>query len=455
MKQVRRNCIGLISLAISLAAACPAAAQVLPKISAGVSQKTGQKALSAAVRPQTAWKPVLQVGASASVKGAAAAVFKQPSSKPSATMKIRPDSPQNPFSWAKESLQKQFGPFQPVRIGSEWFTSRKALKQAVDESYQKVIRFQEEHFSQLEVIPFRPVIYQPFKQVTPLTLTLNKEILYANQNLLERMNWLKRWPDKGRQELRAFYAQQAFSFLVRQVQHKKMLLIGERHDSPHVQQRLGDLLLEIKRAYPARRVVLFSEFLDLPPVARPDGAALPRYYRRMSEETVPAFQPEQLSADLYGGNLFDRLSKAGVDVYPLEDPVQNEIFETEVDGKQQLSLLTTASRNKTWARVIESKMAEIRKTDPDALFVVYAGIGHTSWMVPQSLPKFFANEQPAVVELSENRLSRYNLLYPVWGREDAVFRLRETTTLLYWNGQYARQLAKQTGFDYALIFTGK
>ena len=455
MKQVRRNCIGLISLAISLAAACPAAAQVLPKISAGVSQKTGQKALSAAVRPQTAWKHVLQVGASASVKGAAAAVFKQPSSKPSATMKIRPDSPQNPFSWAKESLQKRFGPFQPVRIGSEWFTSRKALKQAVDESYQKVIRFQQEHFPQLEDVLIQRIIYQPFKQVTPLTLTLNKEILYANQNLLERMNWLKRWPDKGRQELRAFYARQAFSFLVRQVQHQKMLLIGERHDSPHVQQRLGDLLLEIKRAYPARRVVLFSEFLDLPPVARPDGAALPRYYRRVSEETLPTFQPEQLAEDRYGEKVFARLSKAGVDVYPLEDPVQNKIFETELEEKQQLCLFTISSRNKTWVRVIESKMAEIRKTDPDALFVVYAGIGHTSWMVPQSLPKFFANEQPVVVEMSDNSLSRYNLLHPVWGREDAVFRLRETTTLLYWNGQYARQLAKQTGFDYALIFTGK
>ena len=162
-----------------------------------------------------------------------------------------------------------------------------------------------------------------------------------------------------------------------------------------------------------------------------------------------------MAEDRYGEKVFARLDKAGVEVYPLEDPVQNKIFETELEEKQQLCLFTISSRNKTWARVIENKMTEIRKTDPDALFVVYAGIGHTSWMVPQSLPKFFANEQPVVVEMSDNSLSRYNLLHPVWGREDAVFRLRETTTLLYWNGQYARQLAKQTGFDYALIFTGK
>ena len=93
-------------------------------------------------------------------------------------------------------------------------------------------------------------------------------------------------------------------------------------------------------------------------------------------------------------------------------------------------------------------MAQIRKTDPDALFVVYAGMAHTSWIMPYALPKFFAKEKTSVVEFSVGEPSEINTLCGVWDREHPYFRKQ---ALFYWQGREARLLGRQTGFDYALI----
>lgn len=101
---------------------------------------------------------------------------------------------------------------------------------------------------------------------------------------------------------------------------------------------------------------------------------------------------------------------------------------------------------------MESKMRQIRKTDPDTLFVVYAGLGHTSWVYPYSLPKFFANENPAVVALSYVFPIGDEVLSGVWKESFSFYDMRfHFPTIHYWRGPDARELAKQTGFDYAWV----
>ena len=117
----------------------------------------------------------------------------------------------------------------------------------------------------------------------------------------------------------------------------------------------------------------------------------------------------------------------------------------------ETSLLALSLRNKTWARVMESKMAEIRKTDPDALFVVYAGMAHTSWLIPSSIPKFFAPENPAVVELAITFPSDLNALYTLWDQDWPFFNVRFEPSLHYWKGEEAHKLGQYTGFDYMLV----
>lgn len=430
-----------ISLLLVLATlAGPLAAQpVAGKWTAGIRQSAWKQAAAASARPQN-WQQLPRTAAARTVRPTAVPVFKRGSKKPAK-------------GWLNQ-LARYIWPFQPVRVGKDVFSSRKQLDRAVKQSYERVVKFQEQNFPSFAQVPFRQVIYRPFDAKDPLSLANNRTALYVNQKLRERMTWLERWPDRGRRELQAAYAAEAEARLVQQSQQVTLLLLGEKHDSLALQQAVVRLLKEIKQANPSRRVVLFSEFLDLPATARPAGAALPRYYRRVAEEPLPAVQAKQISFDQYADNVFRRVIADGVEVYPLEDPTQNQILDTELGEQMEFSWLTISSRNKTWARVMESKMAEIRRTDPDALFVVYAGLGHTSWIVPTSLPKFFASEHPVVVELSENRLSHYNMLYPVWGTEDTVFRQRASVTLLHWTGQYARALAKHVGFDYAFIVPG-
>ena len=442
MRQRMYKNISLLVLLSTLAG--PLAAQpVAGKIIAGIRQSAWKQAVSAPVRPQN-WQPLSRVSAARLARQAELPPFKQGKA---AGGKKRKDS------WFNQ-ISRYMRPFQPVRVGKEIFASRKQLAQAVEQSSERVVKFQEQNFPSFSHAPFHQVIYRSFDAPTPVALAGNKTALYVNRKLRERMTWLEHWPDRGRRELQAVYGSAAETRIAQRSKQEKILFLGEKHNFPALQFAVVRLLKAVKQENPSRRVVLFSEFLELPPSARPAGAALPRYYRRIKEEQLPAVQPYQIELEQYAAEVFLHAMAAGVEVYPLEDATQNQILNTELGEEMEFSWLTISSRNKTWARVLESKMAEIRKTDPDALFVVYAGMGHTSWIVPTSLPKFFANEHPVVVELSVNQLSRYNMLFPVWGAEDTVFRTRETTTLLQWTGQYARTLAKQTGFDYAFIVPG-
>ena len=143
-----------------------------------------------------------------------------------------------------------------------------------------------------------------------------------------------------------------------------------------------------------------------------------------------------------------------MEVYPLEDMTQFKLLWVESNGKLG-ALLSMIERNRTWARILENKMADIRQTDPDALFIVYAGQGHTSWLMPYSLPKFFANEHPAVVELSLDGPQTFTSLFTVWGKDDPFFDFLSTPALYYWTGADKRALARNSGFDYNLVIPSR
>ena len=81
-------------------------------------------------------------------------------------------------------------------------------------------------------------------------------------------------------------------------------------------------------------------------------------------------------------------------------------------------------------------------------WVAYAGMAHTSWIMPYAMPKFFAKEKTSVVEFSVGEPSEINTLCGVWDREHPYFRKQ---ALFYWQGREARLLGRQAGFDYALI----
>ena len=190
------------------------------------------------------------------------------------------------------------------------------------------------------------------------------------------------------------------------------------------------------------------------PAAR-QGASYFSYYRQPKGGELQSLSPDLSQVKLYyAENLFSFLLKKKFEIYPLEDISQcNLLIRAQgicPDMRGATSMLAVAERNKSWARIIETKMAEIRKTDPDALFIVYAGMMHTSWIIPYAMPKFFASENPVVVEFTWRESLSLNTLGAVWTIKHPFFRFYEPNSLFYWTGAQARQFGRQTGFDYAV-----
>ncbi len=299
---------------------------------------------------------------------------------------------------------------------------------------------------------------EPIRSFSSIALRNNEMLLKYLNSISGKMTWLRNRPQQGRDELLSFASLDAVNYLAEQLSNKKMIMLGELHYCDHVQNTVKNLLLALKDRNPDRRIVLFTEFIDLPVNERPEKYTPETYYWR-PESPVKRATSDILTEDDYAFGVFDPLLKEGMEIYPLEDPVQLDVLYSEDSFRIETPfipifknyLITVLLRNKSWVRVIESKMREIRRTDPDALFVVYAGMGHTSWLSPYSLPKFFAKENPAVVEVVENQLEALNSLYFVWNKEEPFFNKVQQPTLHQWVGPDVRLLAKNTGFDYLLV----
>lgn len=299
-------------------------------------------------------------------------------------------------------------------------------------------------------------VYRPLEQNTWFALQNNKMILQASQKMLEKLHWLEQRPLQGKNELEALSGDDLIARLAEQLADEKMIFLGEEHYFPNIHHAVECLLLSLQQLNPQRKIVLFTEFVDLPSGSLPPGKTWQTYYRQApANQQLPIKKEELDNRDRvdYAPNLFKKLWQHNIEIYPLEDRELHQTLMqaqgTELQGAA--SLLAVALRNKSWARTLEAKMKEIRQTDPDALFVVYAGMGHTSWIIPSSLPKFFATENPAVVEISSEFTSDWNTLYPVWTENSPYLASYSEYSLFFWVGKESRLLAKQTGFDYALV----
>ena len=302
-------------------------------------------------------------------------------------------------------------------------------------------------------------VYRPMEEPTAFAYRNNQIVLQATRRLFAKMKWLENLRGQARNALQTFYGKDVVKELADKLSGEKLILVGENHYVADMQRAVGQLLLALKDQNPHRRVVLFTEFMDLPAgKPRQPAPELETYFRRIraqdltpvSEEDVynPAVNPAG-----YAKDLFAVLAEEKIEIYPLEDrPLEQLVQQAEshLNGPET-SALGLSLRNKAWARTIEVKMAEIRQTDPDALFVVYAGKAHTSWVIPYAVPKFFANAHPAVVELALGDPADLNTLFSVWTDEDPFFKLCEQPTLHYWEGPLAGRLGQAAGFDYMLV----
>lgn len=325
------------------------------------------------------------------------------------------------FSAGRTAIQTLLSRHNPSPVSSPALNAD-FLEKAVQNSFRDVADFWGKTFGNPSEQPLFEAVFYPTLSNTLSSLHNNQMLLACLRNLADKLAWLRARPKELRRSLQTEKALPAWEKLTTQLAQEKLIFIGEIHNYPAVQYAVGELITRLARQVPQRRVVVFTEFLDLPawnPAPRDTRAT---YYRRIiPQELLPKSPTNDDKFLQYAPQLFLRLKKLGVDIYPLEDTVQQQVLARESGMDEDLSLLTLTQRNKTWARVLESKMADIRRTDPDALFVVYGGLAHTSWLMPASLPKFFAAEQPAVVEITQSQPSAFSALHLLWGAYDEFF----------------------------------
>lgn len=276
----------------------------------------------------------------------------------------------------------------------------------------------------------------------------NQMVLVALKNYIKKIQWLQQYPNRGRNLLAKKTGNDAISQLAKRLKNEKIVMLGEYHYVPSFQKAVKDLILALKAQNPRRRVVVFTEFINLPETQNNTGDTLETYYRVIKPSSLQPWTGFSDTDIVYAEETFSSLVDKQIEIYPLEDLRQMDLLEKEFYIS---TLLATVSRNKTWARVIETKMAEIHKTDPDALFVVYAGRGHLSWLNPLSLPKFFVKEKPKVIQLALNQRLWKTSLRNIWPTDDPFFtHSTNKVSFFFWTGADATRFAQNTGFDYLL-----
>ena len=295
-----------------------------------------------------------------------------------------------------------------------------------------------------------PSTLNPLKAFSPFAAKNNKILLFHLQNLLKKLEYLQTNAAQVRSSLTTISSGKLMLQLAKKIQNESLIFLGETHYLRETQHAVGELIVQLKKQQPKRRVVLFTEFLDLPNHNPPFiNQPLETYFLEIDPSAVHKLSAQETKQKMYAQAMFQRVVAHNVEVYPLEDRYQNDLIAASKGTGN--SMLGVILRNKSWARIMKQKMDEIRKTDPDALFIVYAGMGHTSWIKPASLPKFFENEKPVVVEFNFSKNLNRNLLYLLWGKTVPFFPKKNKTSLSFWTGEDNQQFVRNSGFDYLVV----
>lgn len=167
-------------------------------------------------------------------------------------------------------------------------------------------------------------------------------------------------------------------------QHTKNLFIGEIHNYSEIPQAIADCLAPLRARFAARKIFLFTEFL-------PEGyhwnpSDLPNIPKNL-EIHSPVWKAAQEQQMEVIGLEPDFVLKNKTFVYYTNR--DNEKAERSIWG----TLEGVRIRNERWNKLL----AAYREKNPDALFIIYTGAGHSLYNLPFSLAQTPAGGAPYVV----------------------------------------------------------
>ncbi len=212
----------------------------------------------------------------------------------------------------------------------------------------------------------------------------------------------------------------------------RYLLLGEVHDVPEIALNVTKLLVQLRKQYPEREILLFTEFL-------PEKALW-----RVTTHTT------RLSSYILA---WDVIQSAHIPVLGLEpDFVENNLhtatdqISAQDPGKNIWgSFEGLRLRNTRWLEFI----TQAREQYPDALFVIYSGIAHVMYGYPYSLADTLQTDHPFVVTFYPNvkRISEDQWTDQTSFFDRFTFGSFASERVLQFNH---RTLSKLAGFDVQL-----
>ena len=269
--------------------------------------------------------------------------------------------------------------------------------------------------------------------------------------------WLEAHEESIKNALHETQGMEADFVVIQNISESNLMFFGEIHGQVAPRLEFADIMKQFRKIYPQRRVVVFLESLYLKPLASEKEFPY-QYYRRGEEGVEEPFDitdTENPNFRLMDENsnysqMLQTLQQQNIEMYPLEDAV---IAQKVSNAGKIATVEGLLERNRGFARTMHAQMDRIRQTDPDALFIYYGGMGHSSWVLPSSLPKFFANEKPLVVELvSEQKMETMSLVEDMLGKGHPAFVPTGEKRVFFWQGADKALWGRNTGFDMRLVF---
>lgn len=296
---------------------------------------------------------------------------------------------------------------------------------------------------------------------------INSHLPTENENLVPQqhvvpldfkrcVDWLAGHKESVKDALKETQGIETDFVFIQKASQSNLIFVGEIHGQVTPRLEFANLMKQFRKFYPQRRVVVFLESLYLKPLATESEFPY-QYYRRGAEGVEEPFDitdTENPNFRLMDKNsnysqMLQILQQQGIEMYPVEDAV---IAQKVSNAGKIASVEGLLERNRGFARTMHAQMDRIRQTDPDALFIYYGGMGHSSWVLPSSLPKFFANEKPLVVELvGEQKMETMSLVENMLGKGHPAFVPTGEKRVFFWQGADKELWGRNTGFDMRLV----
>lgn len=292
--------------------------------------------------------------------------------------------------------------------------------------------------------PYQNMAVTSSKKIVPATEeerhfnSVNDRMAQAWRRVIERdIAVMQRRKANMLEQLQVAYPAGPVDYAALIPEEAKFIAVGEEHGFAPLRQAFETLVLQYRKKYPQRKIIILTEFVF--------DRTLPLSEKTGEPVSSLALRFRRVSPDF---RFLEKFIKRGIPVVGLEDEryFRNHQRLISPSFRQVESVYGMKQRNDHWRRIIE----QVRQQDPDAVFFIYAGNMHVHYRAPFAVVG--ASPQVFVLQLMAQDIGT-DLPFGAVMKNEPFARVPEKTAfpeVLSWpqNSPYS----VLSGFDACLIF---